>query len=82
MIYTLMHFDAPLIVFSAERQAEVNIKIIEIHKENEELFPLDLAEISERGIVSWIKHRSIPKNRAYVDTLLSSLGLSVNRPLD
>lgn len=82
MIYTLMHFDAPLIVFSAERQAEVNIKIIEIHKENKELFPLDLAEISERGIVSWIKHRSIPKNRAYVDTLLSSLGLSINRPLD
>lgn len=82
MIYTLMHFDAPLIVFSAERQAEVNIKIIEVHKENEELFPLDLAEISERGIVSWIKHRSIPKNRAYVDTLLSSLGLSINRPLD
>ncbi len=28
MIYTLMHFDTPLIVFSAERQAEANIKII------------------------------------------------------
>ena len=82
MIYTLMHFDAPLIVFSAERQAETNIRIIEVHKESKELFPLDLAEISERGIESWIKHRSIPKNRAYVDTLLSSLGLSVNRPLD
>lgn len=82
MIYTLMHFDTPLIVFSAEKQAETNIRIIEVHKENKELFPLDLAEISERGIESWIKHRSIPKNRAYVDTLLSSLGLSVNRPLD
>lgn len=82
MIYTLMHFDTPLIVFSAEKQVETNIRIIEVHKENKELFPLDLAEISERGIESWIKHRSIPKNRAYVDTLLSSLGLSVNRPLD
>ena len=82
MIYTLMHFDTPLIVFSAEKQAETNIRIIEVHKENKELFPLDLAEISERGIESWIKHRSIPKNRAYVETLLSSLGLSVNRPLD
>ena len=61
MIYTLMHFDAPLIVFSAERQAETNIRIIEVHKESKELFPLDLAEISERGIESWIKHRSIPK---------------------
>lgn len=82
MIYTLMHFDTPLIVFSAKKQVETNIRIIEVHKENKELFPLDLAEISERGIESWIKHRSIPKNRAYVDTLLSSLGLSVNRPLD
>lgn len=82
MIYTLMHFDTPLIVFSAEKQAETNIRIIEVHKENKELFPLDLAEISERGIESWFKHRSIPKNRAYVDTLLSSLGLSINRPLD
>lgn len=82
MIYTLMHFDTLLIVFSAEKQVETNIRIIEVHKENKELFPLDLAEISERGIESWIKHRSIPKNRAYVDTLLSSLGLSVNRPLD
>lgn len=82
MIYTLMHFDTPLIVFSAEKQAETNIRIIEVHEENKELFPLDLAEISERGIESWIRHRSIPKNRAYVDTLLSSLGLSINRPLD
>ena len=82
MIYTLMHFDTPLIVFSAERQAEANIKIIEAHEENKELFPIDLAEVSESGIESWIKHRSIPKNRAYVDTLLSTLGLSINRPLD
>lgn len=82
MIYTLMHFDTPLIVFSAERQVEANIKIIEGHEENKGLFPVDLAEISESGIESWIKHRSIPKNRAYVDTLLSTLGLSINRPLD
>ena len=82
MIYTLMHFDSPLIVFSAERQVEANIKIIEAHEENKELLPLDLTEVSENGIESWIRHRSIPKNRAYVDTLLSSLGLSINRPLD
>lgn len=82
MIYTLMHFDTPLLVFSAERQVEANIKILEVHEENRERFPLDLAEASARGIESWFKHRSIPKNRAYVDTLLSALGLSINRPLD
>ena len=82
MVYTLMHFDTPLVVFSAERQVEANIKILAVHEENKNLFPLDLAELSESGIESWIRHRSIPKNRAYVDTLLSSLGLSINRPLD
>ena len=82
MIYTLMHFDTPLIAFSAKRQVEANIKIIEAHEENKELLPLDLTEVSESGMESWIRHRSIPKNRAYVDTLLSSLGLSINRPLD
>lgn len=82
MIYTLMHFDTPLVVFSAESRAEVNIKIIKVYEENKKLFPLDLAEISEKGIESWVRHRSIPKNRAYVDTLLSAMGLSVNRPFD
>lgn len=82
MIYTLMHFDTPLVVFSAESRAEVNVKIIKVYEGNKKLFPLDLAEISEKGIESWVKHRSIPKNRAYVDTLLSAMGLSVNRPFD
>ena len=82
MIYTLMHFDTPLVVFYAESRAETNIKIIEVHEENRKLFPLDLHEVSENGIESWIRHRSIPKNRAYVDNLLSAMGLSMNRPFD
>ena len=77
-----MHFDTPLIVFSAESQVEANIKIIEARKGDKKLLPLDLAEISEGGIKSWIRHRLIPKNRAHVHTLLSSLGLSINRRLD
>ncbi len=82
MIYTLMHFDTPLVVFYAESRAEANIKIIEVHEENRKLFPLDLHEVSENGIESWIRQRSIPKNRAYVDNLLSAMGLSMNRPFD
>ena len=76
MIYTLTHFDTPLIEFSAENKAEAGVKIIKIHDENRELFPLDLAEVSADAVESWIKHRSIPKNRAYVDTLLSTMDLS------
>ena len=82
MIYTLMHFDTPLVEFSAEGKAEPDIKIIKIYNENKNLIPLDLAEVSAAGIESWVKHRSIPKNRAYVDNLLSAMGLSINRPFD
>lgn len=82
MIYTLTHFDTPLIEFSVENKAEAGIKIIKIYEENKELLPLDLTEASAEGIESWVKHRSIPKNRAYVDNLLSSMGLSINRPFD
>ena len=82
MIYTLMHFDTPLVEFSAEGKAEPDIKIIKIYNENKNLIPLDLAEVSAVGIESWVKHRSIPKNRAYVDNLLSAMGLSINRPFD
>ncbi len=82
MNYTLMHFDRPLVEFSAEGGAEASIRILGIHEEDRALLPLDLPEVSPRGLESWIRHRSIPKNRAYVDTLLSALGLSANRPLE
>ena len=82
MTYTLMIFDTPLIKFSVEGRAEVEIDILKVYDENKELLPLDLPEVSARSIESWIVHRSIPKNRAYVDNLLASMGLSVNRPFD
>ncbi len=82
MNYTLMHFDKPLVEFSAEGGAEASLRVLATHEENRAFLPLDLAEITPRGLESWIRHRSIPKNRAYVDTLLSALGLSANRPLD
>ena len=82
MRFTMMHFDTPLLEFSVEGKAEADIEILNINEDKKALFPLDLAEVSASGIESWVKHRSIPKNRAYVDNLLSSLGLSINRPFD
>ena len=82
MIYTLMHFDTPLIKFSAENKAESDIKILRKYTQNSDLLPLDLTDKTPNGIDSWIRHRSIPKNRAYVDNILSAMGLSINRPLD
>ena len=45
------------------------------------LLPLDLAE-GEAGLSRWLRHRTIPKNRAYVNALLARCGLSANRPMD
>ena len=82
MIYTLKHFDTPILNFSAESGAEPNIEILSVNDQARNLIPLDMEEISSAGLESWIRHRSIPKNRAYVDKILTSMGLSVNRPMD
>ena len=80
MIYTLRHFDTLLIRFSAESGAEPNVKILWVDEERKKLLPLDLEEASGKGIESWVRHRLIPKNRAYVDSVLSAMGLSINPP--
>ncbi len=82
MIYTIKHFDTPLIRFSAESGAEPNVQVLWVDESNRKLLPLDLEEASAKGIEGWVRHRSIPRNRAYVDTILSSMGLSINRPFD
>ena len=82
MIYVLKQFDTPLIRFSAESGAEPDVHILWTDENKKELLPLDLPEISPKGIESWVKNRSIPRNRAHVSAILSSLGLSLNRPFD
>ena len=82
MVYLLKHFDHPLLRFSVEGGAEPELHILWRNEEQKHLLPLDLEAPTEKGLESWIRHRSIPKNRAYVDTILSSMGLSINRPFD
>lgn len=82
MNYILKHFDTPLIFFSAQSGAEPDIQILSVNESCGELFHLDLAQVSPAGLESWIRHRIIPHNRAYADTLLSTVGLSLNRPVD
>ncbi len=81
MTYTLKHFDTDLLRFSAEPQSSSpEYKILWVNEEKKHLLPLDF-EISAKGLEQWIKHRNIPKNRAFVDTFLAKCGLSANRPL-
>ncbi len=81
MNYTIRHFDTPVLRFSAETGAAMNIQTIWF-TENADMLPLDLKDTTAAGVDSWIRHRTIPKNRAYVNTLLASMGLSINRPMD
>ncbi len=82
MNYELRHFDTPLMRFSAEENTSIpEIEILWINEENTKLLPLDL-ELSGESVRKWLKNRSIPKNRAYVNRILSKCGLSLNRPMD
>lgn len=82
VIYELRHFDTPLMRFSATEDTSVpKIRLLWHDQTRQHLLPLDLTP-SEEGLSRWLRHRTIPKNRAYVQNLLSKCGLSLNRPLD
>ena len=79
--YTIRHFDLPLLTFEANMDsADTDLHIIKVYEENCSFLPLNLT-VSEDGVERWLQHRTIPKNRAYVDALLSKVGLTLNRPL-
>lgn len=67
MRYIVKEFDKPLLIFSADmNSSNSNLQIEKIYEENDAFFPLNLT-VSNGGLESWLKHRVIPKNRAYVD---------------
>ena len=82
MEYTLKLFDTSLLGFQViENLADPVVRINWIDNYNRKLLPLDM-EPNETGLVRWLKHRTIPKNRAFVNSFLSKCGLSANRPMD
>ena len=82
MNYELRHFNTTLLCFSATENSNTpDINIHWVNEENRDFLPLDL-ELSNTGLTKWLKHRTIPKNRAYVQNFLSKCGLSINRPMN
>ncbi len=82
MVYIIKHFDTELLKFSAdENSSEPNIEVLWINEEKKHLLPIDM-EMNPDSIYRWIRHRTIPKNRAYVHNFLSKCGLSINRPMN
>lgn len=81
MEFDLKLFDIPLLRFEGNPQsANPAIRILWINQDNRDLLPIGM-NVSDKGLWDWIRHRSIPQNRAFVHTLLARCGLSVNRPL-
>lgn len=82
MNYELKHFNTALVRFSAtEDTAAPDINILWVKEECRDLLPLGM-ELSGSGIAKWLKQRTIPKNRAYVNSFLSKCGLHINRPMN
>ena len=82
MEYILKHFDTSLFRFTANaNSAEPEYQITWINEAGRELLPKDMDTITEAEIDRWIRHRTIPKNRAFVHDLLAKCGLNINRPM-
>jgi len=80
MVFVLKHFDEEILKFAAnENSSNPDYKILWV-TENKFLLPLGF-NCTEQGLESWIKHRAVPRNRAYMDNLLAKCNLSTNRPL-
>lgn len=81
MSFVLKQYDTPLLRFNASMDSiDPQIEILWHDDQREKLLPLDL-ELSPEGLGHWLRHRTIPKNRAYVHALLAKCGLNLNRPM-
>lgn len=81
MEYILKHIDTPLVRFSADRDSvDPNYEILWENENARQLLPFGM-EVSPKGIESWVRHRTIPKNRAFASTFLARNGLNTNKPL-
>ena len=78
-IYSLRIYDTELLRFSMEKRGLEGLvaEIVTVNEEHKHLMPLDM-ECTEEGIIRWLEHRVIPKNRTFVDEILKTLGLSHN----
>ena len=81
MEYEIRHFNTPLLHFDADPSSvDSSYEITWVNEETKFLIPKGM-ELTSEGISSWIRHRAIPKNRAFVSTFLARNGLNSNRPL-
>lgn len=75
--YILKKFDEELIIFDLSKQSldSYQINIVKT-SDNTDDFPTGVSD--EKSLLSWIRRRTIPKNRAFVLQILESQGIEPN----
>ncbi|WP_294712547.1 XRE family transcriptional regulator [uncultured Gemmiger sp.] len=78
MDFVLKQFDDVLLNFMTKRTIDgIDVSITSINKDKVERLPLGMSPTSE-SLTRWLRHRTIPANRAYAQNFLSKNGLSEN----
>ena len=81
MNYIIKHTDMPVLRFVLIENTANPIVHITWVTDAVEMLPLDMM-VTDEGLSHWLRGRTIPKNRAFVNNFLSKCGLSINRPMD
>ena len=78
MDFVLKQYDDVLLNFMTKRTIDgIDVSITSINKDKIERLPLGMSPTSE-SLTHWLRHRTIPANRAYAQNFLSKNGLSEN----
>ena len=82
MNYILKNKDIALLKFTViSNLRDPEVKIIWYDENVASMLPLDL-DVDDKSLAGWLKSRTIPRNRAFVNAFLAKCGLSINRPMD
>ena len=78
-VYHLKLYDDILVTFSLEEKGleGLVVDVLSYDESKKHLLPINM-ELTSKGIIKWLSNRVIPKNRAFVDEILKTFGLSVN----
>ena len=78
MEFVLKQYDDILLNFTAERTIDgIELSITSVNKDKVVQLPLGM-ETTDESLEYWLRHRTIPANRAYAQNFLSKNGLNEN----
>ena len=81
-MFSLKLFDEDLLKFNVlENLADPVVEITWINENRINMLPIGM-KATNQDLAKWLKHRAIPKNRAFVNSFLAKCGLNANRPMD